>query len=300
MKTNKRPRLSSKLKSATGSEQADLNPKYGFVVLLDALGTRTASLDKAKHYLSLIRTIEEQIKGSLQATLSGRDVDPQIFDTLSIRFFGDTLLITYEIKDAKREAQYFERIAFVLQLFLCRALELGLMFRGSLSIGNYVDKDSVVLGPAISDAATWYEELDMMGILLTPHATLSFKQMNLRKDMGMKVWVFSGEAVLQKPSLKTSRVPPPELYLLNWVYGIPNPFYTKEQEIEWFYRVIRTFSIPPGTESKFAHTEAFFLEHYEDASQSRSAVAKEMHEGKMEHKRPIARQKGRKAKGGSL
>jgi hypothetical protein len=139
-------------------------------------------LDDASKYLDLIQVIETSIKRYLTAILDAEDVDPQIFDKLSIRFFGDTLLITYEIKDRSKEQQYFVGLGFILRLFLCEALQLGLMFRGSLSLGDYVDKDSVVLGPAISDAAAWYEELDMMGVVLTPHATLALKQMYLIRN----------------------------------------------------------------------------------------------------------------------
>jgi hypothetical protein len=166
---------------------------------------------------------------------------------------------------------YFNRLSFVLRLFLCKAFELGLMFRGSLSVGEYVDKDSVVLGPAISDAAAWYEELDMMGIILTPHATLSLKEIHLRKELGPKVWIWSGEAVLEKPPLRKTRSPAPELFLLNWVNGIIEDDENPLEEIEWFYKTIRKFRIPEGTESKFANTEAFFLRHYEEVAADRKS-----------------------------
>jgi hypothetical protein len=246
-----------------------MDTKYGFVALLDALGTKTASIDESKKYLDLINNIKELIKLSLAATLDNPDIDPKIFDELSIHFFGDTLLITYEIKDKNKEVDYFSRISFVLQLFICNALKLGLLFRGSLSIGEYVDKDAIALGPAISDAATWYEKIDMIGVILTPHATLSLK--SILRDWGeeghrSKVW--NDDIVLGKHPLKDSKDSDLELFAINWI-SVINLFCENMDREKWFYQIMKTFKIPSGTESKFMNTERFFQLCYTSLKQNK-------------------------------
>jgi hypothetical protein len=244
----------------------DLQPKYGFVALLDALGTKTASIKSAQRYLDNINEIESGIQYALKATvvpdaLKNPKLDPEIFSEISTRFFGDTILITYEIKDRKQELEYFTRITFILQLFICNALETGLLFRGSVSIGEYIDKEAVVLGPAVSDAANWYEQLDMIGVVFTPQATIAATSivesynnpLRWRKNTGTT-------AVLVRPPLKDTKVSDIELFLVNWVESIIL-FCKSESPQEWFYRVIRQFSIPWGVESKFVNTVRFFERH---------------------------------------
>lgn len=249
-----------------------MKTKYGFVAVLDALGTRTASLGEAAKYLTLIQDIESEITTSLHVTLHDKGVDPAIFDKLSIRFFADTILITYEVKDKRKELQYFTRITFVLRMFIYKALEMGLLFRGSLSLGEYVDKDAVVLGPAVSDAAIWYEELDMVGVMVTPHAALALKHLHVRKWAVPTMWVWQGEAVLEKACFKDAKKPPLDIFLLNWVYCIAAGDEKPVDELSWFYKTMRAFPIPAGAETKFANTEAFFLRRYQEIVTERAKV----------------------------
>jgi hypothetical protein len=87
------------------------------------------------------------------------------------------------------------------------------------------------------------------------------------------VRVWTGDAVLENPPLRTTKPKTAELFVLNWVNGI---LLSDEMstEIEWFYNTIRKFRIPAGAESKFANTEAFFLRHYEIIAKNREAAKK--------------------------
>ena len=251
-----------------------LDTKYGFVILLDALGARTASLDDGKRYLAVIREIEDDIRSNLEITLRvDKKNESALFDKLAVRFFGDTILITYEIQDRSKEREYFLRITFILQLFLCTAMRLGLLFRGSLSLGQYVDKNSVVLGPAVSDAASWYEELDMMGVVLTPHATLSLKSILEEWAPGIGHQAWEDNVVLDKHPLRQGRKSLMELFVVNWVDAVDVMLDEKEKAQGWFYRVIRAFSIPAGTETKYANTEEFFLRHNKKAEARREKTS---------------------------
>ena len=53
----------------------------------------------------------------------------------------------------------------------------GILFRSSVSLGTfYVDDDTnTVMGPAVTDAAAWYDSADWVGINATPHATLAIQ-----------------------------------------------------------------------------------------------------------------------------
>lgn len=246
-----------------------MKSKYGFVVLVDALGARSATIEESFRYLKIIDEIKRDIKIALSATLdnakslSGVSIDPNILDDLSPRFFGDTILITYQVKKTALEFDCFIRLCFILETFICRALKLGILFRGSISLGQYINKGNVVLGPAVSDAAAWYEKLDMIGIIATPHTTAAVKSMVISQypDKGVTdpdVWhcgVFGHHPLKTPTSIET--------FALNW----PRQFHHVGKEGEetaeaGFYRIMRSFPVPVGTESKFQNTERFFLNSY--------------------------------------
>jgi hypothetical protein len=211
-------------------------------------------------YLKAIDAIKDQIKGAHSGvTMDIKDVDPKIFDNLSIRFFGDTILITYQIKNRAHECKYYDQIVLILNHLICAAFGKGLLFRGSLALGEYVDKGNVVLGPAVFDAATWYDKLDMIGVVATPQTSSAIKSMlrNEHKNIewtNVTVWM---HAVLETHSSKTSK--PIELFTFNW--PVSSGFIKDEKETseQWFYRNLRQFPVPPDTESKFQNTERFFL-----------------------------------------
>jgi hypothetical protein len=142
-----------------------MKPKYGFVALLDTLGQKTATMSDSEAYLKKIDEIRLEVESSLHGTLDDKDIDPLLFKDLSIHFFGDSILITYEIADRNAELDYYRRIVFLLRGLICFALTNGLLIRGSLALGEFIDKDGVVLGPAVSDVATWYEALDSIGVI---------------------------------------------------------------------------------------------------------------------------------------
>jgi hypothetical protein len=231
-----------------------MKTKYGFVVLLDALGTKTDSIESSKKYLSVIADIETDMKSSHAVMQQGRH-DASIFDEFSVRFFGDTLLVTYEVKNKERESEYFESLSFVLSSFICTAIKLGILFRGSVSLGEYLEEGNVVLGPAVFDAAMWYEKLEMIGIIATPKATLSLKSLFLSDDKTLDdAW---NDGVFINPPLKNNIVA--ELFVFNWLIFLSYDDENGHEKTEkYFYKLIREFPVPLGAESKLQNTENFF------------------------------------------
>lgn len=240
-----------------------MKSKYGFVALLDALGTRTSNLERCDEYLRNLKIIEDDITSSLSVRTKRHSIGTKLLDKLSINFFGDTILITCEIDNRDEELVYFETMAFILKLFICKSLTLGLLFRGSLSLGEYIDghdinKSTVVLGPAISDAAYWYEQLDMVGIVLTPVTTIAIQHLLLVKNGT----VVTGEckngwwADLHKGPTPTKQGVQ-DLVTLNWP-ECADLYYKPGQSAEWIYGILRNLQIPWGTEGKYRNTEAYY------------------------------------------
>jgi len=240
---------------------SEMKAKYGFVVLIDALGTKTDSIESSERYLKAVGDVEEDIQIAHETAFRHKKKrDSKLFKNLRIRFFGDTLLLTYEIKNKSREYEYFDDLSFILRGFICNALKLGILFRGSISLGKYLEEGNIVLGPAVFDAAAWYDKLEMIGIIATPRTTVSLKSVFLHEFNGNSSGAW-GDGIFDKYPLKTKDQI--ELYALNWPSYLDfDSELTKKSTEVLFYQLIRTFPMPFGTESKFQNTELFFQKLY--------------------------------------
>jgi hypothetical protein len=237
---------------------------YGFVVLLDALGSKTASLTDAKRYIESVDRIRTYATYSYNASIKGSPKETDRKNDLTTILFGDTILMTLKITDSNEEYAVFEHLCFVLGEFINDSLKEGLLFRGSISIGDYVQNESIIMGPAVTDAATWYEQLDSIGAIFTPHATTVLKGMFLKAIQVTPSSEFTNwtNAILEFPPLKSGLEL--ELFCLNWPLAAYTVFSLKSEiginEIKiWMYDIFRKFPVPLGTEKKYKNTEQFFL-----------------------------------------
>lgn len=232
-----------------------IKAKYGFVALVDALGTKTNTIDFSIRYLKAIDSIEQDVKDALEAVFEYNGSVPRIFKDLSIRFFGDTILMTYQVKWNGLEHDCFDTFSFILRGFISNAFERGILFRGSLSLGDYIEHENAVLGPAVFDTAEWYDKLDMIGIITTPKTTIA-----LKKILPKNLRYYRNEVVLDSYPTKTGT--PTKTFALNWPAYLnlgKNRMETPEQR---FYKYFNKFPKPVGTRSKFDNTEQFFLRNY--------------------------------------
>jgi len=244
--------------------------KYGIVVLLDALGIRTTNALESKTYFNKINKLRREDIPILLLALFAADksMDTKALPDLTYRFFGDSILITYQVADLTKLIQYFHKIAIFLNILIPTAIQSGMLFRGALSIGEFLeeeprDESSVTLGPAVSDAATWYDRLEIVGVITTPATANSLRTMlskvkepfdeklPLNKDI---IWY---DVPIKDGFLST--------YLFNWPAFIPVTDESAErQPLFWYYDRISSFRIPLGTEKKYQNTEIFFkfsIEH---------------------------------------
>ena len=67
------------------------------------------------------------------------------------------------------------------------------MFRGAVSIGDFLYENNVVLGPAVFDAHDWYEVADWCGVIFSPKIQLwleSALETEIRKESSDAIGLF--------------------------------------------------------------------------------------------------------------
>lgn len=99
--------------------------------------------------------------------------------------FSDTLIFSaYGVTDDVLLTAMAEITNYVMVV----GLSLGLHIRGVISFGKFWQKDSFFIGPAIDEAADWYEECEWMGISMTPSASFKLDELEKRFAAKMGNW----------------------------------------------------------------------------------------------------------------
>jgi hypothetical protein len=143
-----------------------------------------------------------------------------------------------------------------------------------VSYGSYMKYgENFFFGEAINDASNWYEELDMIGAMLTPKLSnliLYYKKKFEKNDDFLKVYTRLFTILdldLSKkflPKIKENKF---QITILNWVIYIALSGSRPEDKIDdklnakaKFHAYLLEKLIPKGTESKYQNTQAI-VEH---------------------------------------
>ena len=154
--------------------------KYGSILLIDALGTKSRwnnnegyeIFKKWERFLDLLNEIVEKVNKS------NTQKDTECIK-IRIHSFSDTIVITIPTTIEKMdngESQHFEIIDNIeaASLVAMNVLELGLLtefaFRGCISFGEFFENDRTITGQALINAAEYYEKPNWIGISLCPSA----------------------------------------------------------------------------------------------------------------------------------
>src|SRR5208337_2933587 len=162
-----------------------MEPEFGIVAMLDALGVSNYSIEDAKRFISqkdaLLKELMEVEAPKIASLFEKITIVEGIkseFPEIKIAVFGDTIIICWPISlDARisRERRIwavFPGVAVWLQRAVALGIKLGILLRGSVSIGEYLHDGNTLLGPAITDAHVWSQEADWFGVILTPHCRI--------------------------------------------------------------------------------------------------------------------------------
>ncbi|MHB8471297.1 MAG: hypothetical protein ACYDC8_00325 [Gammaproteobacteria bacterium] len=166
--------------------------KNGLVVLLDALGVSQFNLEECKDF---VRKRDEVRRVASQSYLLGLQnnnnnqlkLKNNLKPTISA-IFGDTLLYAWDFDDrlpSKPVALKF--LALWLAHILWNGIERQILYRGAMSFGEIlIDKKSqTVIGPAVADAAEWYEQADWFGVVITPSCGIGIDYFEFVKENHM-------------------------------------------------------------------------------------------------------------------
>ena len=144
----------------------------GYLIFADILGWKgiwkkyTSNKERIELVTNLLR-----IRDLLKKEIEERNC--------SINLISDTFIIS---------SNDFEMSNKISKKLIELCLEKDLVIRGAISYGEYYNRDTVYLGPAVDEAASWHDEGEEIGIFYTPSAKQEitnkkeFKKYDLPKD----------------------------------------------------------------------------------------------------------------------
>ncbi|MBN1594220.1 MAG: hypothetical protein JW941_13335 [Candidatus Coatesbacteria bacterium] len=239
--------------------------KTGIVVMLDALGVRNMTVDQCRHFIErrdvLLRNRPVKVK-ELRSELNQlkiyKDV-PENVPEPEVVTFADNIVFTWQIQQRPEIALRYLSFQWLSFLIACGIKE-NLPFRGAIAIGEYIQQDHTVLGPAVTDAAAWHERGDWIGIIATPKA--GEKLAALEKEMQectqfmdeAPAWIVRYNVPIKSPC-----------HIRNEMWTVPWPFHFGLAEEhsgipsdKLFKRLIDRIDRPPKAESKYKNTYEYF------------------------------------------
>lgn len=238
--------------------------RFGYIVILDALGQRQASIKEAEEFIAkrdeLVRVLPEAFGlADFGGWMNSTPPSPTPLKTYS---FGDTIEMTFRPPDA--EIHWLAWLGQWLLPVIYWGLQRQLLFRGAVGCGEFIDDENSVIGPGVSDAASWYDESDWAGIVATPSVgqRLEFLRGSWEEMLGEKalptydrVWTRYEVPLSQSRSRKASR----DQWCLCWPEHYVREYAVTEHHPRWWFLAhLQRFAIPPGCETKYSNTLSFF------------------------------------------
>jgi len=226
---------------------------WGAVAMLDALGTRERDRSGAREYLDVIQIVVNDLLHQASNLIADRDsAGPDAakldFDVMA---FGDTLVISAGIPadDERAPSLTSEMLALVGSVArdaVYHGIQSGILFRGAVASGMFVKSKSMILGSCVTEAATWYDKADWIGVVLGARTGLEWGGMieNIWSEYPVPVKVASG------------RVEPRPMYALSWANQYIALGGGYESVLGACLKAFAAAPIPFGSESKAQHTLA--------------------------------------------
>lgn len=250
----------------------DTESKYGIIVILDALGSKGLSIEDSKNFISKINEIKAIVIEGLapiMVDLYKEYYEPDKPHKIESFTFQDTIILSLETGNLSRTLRLISFMSEITSHFIVAGLRAGLYFRGALSIGEYIRFENYILGPAISDAASWYEDADFIGCIITPNSGKHLFNLwqsidDERTDFSKLKDRYKFYINYNNLTLKSGKK---ALWHVSWIAALA---FTKVSQKDYgvintclhlYYSMLSKATIPKGAESKYDNTHIYVEEY---------------------------------------
>ena len=165
----------------------------GVVIFLDALGTRGVwargnPLEYIESWEKLLMEWED-LRGKLLQKTNWANV------TSKIQAFSDTIITTVTLIHENQFTPVIEsdKLLFngaqLVSPMILSGIMKGIYLKGVISIGQFFQSDTAIIGPAVDEAADWYKSTNWIGVSTAPTAHFTIEKLSeLNQNDDIKNW----------------------------------------------------------------------------------------------------------------
>jgi len=161
------------------SGEQPIETDVAVVAMLDVLGARVHDAQEAVR-------IADSLCALVETARVQSNTDRRYFQQLGhelpelrLRLVGDAIVMLWPQPSGSGWVTgtfLVRRMGYWTQRIVVNGLAKRLPLRGAVGAGNLVVRGDVALGSAMTDAATWYDQADWLGVVATPRAGMLLQQ----------------------------------------------------------------------------------------------------------------------------
>ena|SRR5229473_1987983 len=227
-------------------------PENGIVAILDALGAASYGEAEIKRFIDSQKVVLQLLTQKAEGVLG--EIRAPMITTFT---FNDTVLIILRTGTEEPRLKRISDFFMILRKFLVDSLAHRILFRGSIAIGSFYtnDETNTVMGPAVTDAAAWYDKADWIGVHATPRAALVIQRWLEHNDKSKGNVMLDYDVPLKQGAVvHTKAVNWPKVFFVDSISPCEVGTEPKEKLLEF----LTQHQVPWGTETKFYNTITFF------------------------------------------
>jgi len=247
--------------------------------MIDVLGTRgnTESLEwnlralaKAKSGAAGLDWLE-LVYGFLGTIFAGLAAIPGINipqpipialpDETKVQGFSDTILVA--VSGSRPPEEYLPIVGMRMTNVFSTALKEGVYLRGAIGMGDWVEFNDFLAGPAVLEVAACFEAADWIGVHLTPRAEYGLEVLTEGKRDPQ--WF-----VKYRVPMKPDEADPDASEVERWVLDWPS---SKAIDRAALVRVFASNTLPPEAQRKFRATLEFLETRAANPDEKKSSQA---------------------------
>ncbi|MDE1877997.1 MAG: hypothetical protein KGI07_05635 [Thaumarchaeota archaeon] len=147
----------------------------GAIAMIDVLGVKGIWM---KEPIEEIITNWDRIVSDFEQIQTAMENHNANFEQ-HMQFFSDTIIVTYQ---GDNLLNLLSHLSLHLAYPFCDAMLHRIFFRGVISVGRFRRTRNMIIGPAVDEAAEWYENYNWMGITLCPSASQIIEENDLENQ----------------------------------------------------------------------------------------------------------------------
>ena len=228
--------------------------KKGVITLIDILGWKgiwTRNSDAILRLNQLINTIKVVVNEFKKNEFLNEDNFPNHFQGLEteVKSISDTIAIITYSEDANEALEYHANINAKI---VADSIKYKIPVRGATSYGKLSSVGNIMVGPAVDEVASWYENTEWIGVIQTPTA-MFLTDVSRFKYEG---------SILKKHLVKTKKNGMYDTYCVNW----PAAWLIRENRDTLLKYFMEMGPITPDIAEKYISTLKFYDESNDELS----------------------------------